>query len=122
MKNGSSRRTFLEGITKTAGAVTLGSIATRWPARASEGVPREAMSPGIDSLKDLALRKGILYGAATEHGKLSGDPEFAALFAQQCDLLVPEGELKWNVPRGRRPTLLTSAPRMSCSRSRNNIR
>ena len=60
---------------------------------------RETMSPGIDSLKDLALRKGILYGAATQHGKLSGDPEFAALFAQQCDLLVPEGELKWNTLR-----------------------
>ena len=99
VNNNSSRRTFLAGISKAAGAITLGPIAGAWAAVHKDEEFHEAQPPGIESLKDLAARKGILYGAATEHGKLSGDAAFAALFAQQCDLLVPEGELKWNTLR-----------------------
>ena len=53
-------------------------------------------------LRDHAACKGFLYGAAAHDSYLSSNPEFARTFAQQCGILVPEGELKWNVLR---PTL-----------------
>lgn len=99
MTNSSSRRKFIEGISKTAGAMTLEPFAGAWPRTGNAIEFPNAAAPGIEQLKDLAERKGLLYGTATEHGKLSGDPAFAALVAQQCDLLVPEGELKWNTLR-----------------------
>src|ERR1700719_4596946 len=50
-------------------------------------------------LKARASRKGLLYGAAASQKRLEADSAYAALFADQCGVLVPEGELKWNVLR-----------------------
>jgi endo-1,4-beta-xylanase len=50
-------------------------------------------------LKTHASRKGLLYGGAALQRHLEADPEYAALFANQCGVLVPEGELKWNALR-----------------------
>lgn len=50
-------------------------------------------------LKVHASRRGLLYGAAASQRPLNSDAEYSALFANQCGLLVPEGELKWNVLR-----------------------
>src|SRR5437868_5586841 len=50
-------------------------------------------------LKTHAGRKGLLYGGAALQRRLQVDPAYAALFASQCGVLVPEGELKWNVLR-----------------------
>lgn len=50
-------------------------------------------------LKARASRNGLLYGAAASRKYLQADPAYAALFANQCGVLVPEGELKWNVLR-----------------------
>ena len=55
--------------------------------------------PGENSLKELASRHGILYGAAATKTHLSSDPTFAASFVGQCALLVPEVELKWDALR-----------------------
>jgi endo-1,4-beta-xylanase len=41
----------------------------------------------------------VLYGGAALQRRLQADPEYAAHFANQCGVLVPEGELKWNVLR-----------------------
>lgn len=50
-------------------------------------------------LRHYAERKGLRYGAAIQRNYLSRDPEFAACFARECHLLVPEGELKWRTLR-----------------------
>jgi endo-1,4-beta-xylanase len=51
------------------------------------------------SLKEAAASRKIIYGAAATKTHLSGDPAFAAAFVGQCDILVPEVELKWDALR-----------------------
>ena len=46
-------------------------------------------------LRDRAAAKGLLYGATSQKYILSTNANFAAHFAQECGILVPEGELKW---------------------------
>jgi len=50
-------------------------------------------------LRDRAAAKGLVYGAASSHIRLSSDKIFAAHFAQECAILVPEWELKWGTLR-----------------------
>jgi endo-1,4-beta-xylanase len=52
--------------------------------------------PPSGSLRDVASNRGLLYGAAASKSHLSSDQEFAAVFAEQCAILVPEIELKWD--------------------------
>lgn len=47
-------------------------------------------------LKELAADKDILFGASARYNQVISDEQFAALFAQECSLLVPEWELKWS--------------------------
>ncbi len=54
---------------------------------------------GNAPLRDRATAKKLLYGAAGEYRTLSSDKEFAACFARECAILVPEGELKWKALR-----------------------
>ncbi|WAL58532.1 endo-1,4-beta-xylanase [Thermocoleostomius sinensis] len=51
------------------------------------------------SLGSYAKEQGILYGAAAKHNTLSSDSEFATIFSQECRVLVPENDLKWEVVR-----------------------
>lgn len=51
------------------------------------------------SLRKYAGAKGMLYGAAGRSSALSKDPEFAQIFAQECNILVTESELKWKALR-----------------------
>lgn len=53
-------------------------------------------APADASLAALAGRRGLLYGAATKERTLRNDPQFAAAFARECAILVPEYELKWS--------------------------
>lgn len=46
------------------------------------------------TLKELAARKGLLYGACAKFSELSTDAEMATQFAHECAILVPENELK----------------------------
>jgi endo-1,4-beta-xylanase len=57
-----------------------------------------ALSPTV-ALKDHAARRGLLFGAATQQSILASDGRFSAEFSQECGILVPEGELKWNALR-----------------------
>ncbi|PMB26159.1 endo-1,4-beta-xylanase [Fischerella thermalis] len=50
-------------------------------------------------LKKRASAKGIIYGAATRRDLLESNPKLASSFVQQCGILVPEWELKWNFLR-----------------------
>lgn len=95
MKRVMSRREAMKTAGIAAGGMALGGIAEGWALSAESS----AASTIGASIKDHAGARGILYGAATEHGKLENDPQFAQLFAEQCALLVPEGELKWRTLR-----------------------
>jgi endo-1,4-beta-xylanase len=89
-----SRRAFVA----TAGAMAAGLLASQ-PLNASVDTCDIEVPPESKSLRDHASRKGLLYGAATQRSILQGDPAFAAVFAEQCGLLVPENELKWDIVR-----------------------
>jgi len=54
---------------------------------------------GNKSLRDRAAAKGLIYGAATLYEHLYSDREFAQSFAQECGILVTEGNLKWGAIR-----------------------
>ena len=60
-------------------------------------------------LRDLAKAKGLYFGSAVgagPKGALTGsfeDPEYRAILARECGVLVPENELKWYVVRARGP-------------------
>jgi endo-1,4-beta-xylanase len=51
---------------------------------------------GEASLKQRALDKKLIYGAAALYKDLSTQTEFATSFAQECGMLVPEWEFKWS--------------------------
>lgn len=65
---------------------------------------REFLVDGQTALKDRAAAKGILYGAASAYEILSSDTEFASRYTRDCDILIPENDLKW---RTLRPTSTT---------------
>jgi endo-1,4-beta-xylanase len=78
----------------------MGALATANKLAPASNLANQAAQPAnADSLKNHAARRGLLYGAATHDSYLSSDARFADTFAQQCGILVPEGELKWNVLR-----------------------
>lgn len=47
------------------------------------------------TLRELASRKGVLYGACAKYPELSSDSEIMVHYARECAVLVPENELKW---------------------------
>jgi endo-1,4-beta-xylanase len=91
MRKDVSRREFIS----TVGTMGAGALALRTPNLAGS----LAAGSREQSLRDLAASRGLLYGAATQRSILAGDPQFAAAFAQQCGMLVPENELKWDFIR-----------------------
>jgi endo-1,4-beta-xylanase len=86
-----SRRQFMWGV----GTVAAGALAN--PPLDLPVYP--AVAPEEERLRDRAAKRGLLYGAATQRSILTGDLNFAAAFAQQCGVLIPENELKWDVVR-----------------------
>ena len=66
------------------------------------GVPPLGSSPATgDSLKALANRSGRRFGSALAWGDPGADrgsfanPAYAAILERECELLVPENEMKW---------------------------
>jgi endo-1,4-beta-xylanase len=51
------------------------------------------------SLKARAASANLIYGSASGKHRLATDTEFTASFVQDCQMLVPESELKWIVLR-----------------------
>jgi endo-1,4-beta-xylanase len=106
------RRTFLLGT----GALTGMGIVTasgRWhPEQTSvSAVPatRSFQVAGSESLRQRAAAKGLLYGAALQTTQIEKDPAFAKAIARECNILVPERELKWRILRPR-PSVYNFAP------------
>lgn len=81
------------------GAIMVGSGALASP-------PLTARGTGAGpSLKSLAARSGRQYGSAVAWGRPGQDrgsianPLYTAILARECNLLVPENELKWQFSR-----------------------
>jgi endo-1,4-beta-xylanase len=91
-----SRRAFLSG---TSGAVLGASPMARSFGWIGDARSASARVPPESSLKEIAVQHGFLYGAAATKTHLSSDTAFAASFVEQCGILVPEVELKWDVLR-----------------------
>ncbi|MBW4671806.1 MAG: endo-1,4-beta-xylanase [Cyanomargarita calcarea GSE-NOS-MK-12-04C] len=54
---------------------------------------------GQSPLRKRAVARGFLSGAAGNYPTLSTDAALRNLFAQECSILVPENELKWDTLR-----------------------
>lgn len=61
---------------------------------------------GNTALKERAVAKKLLYGAATSYFKLNLDANFATSFLSECGILMAEGDLLWCAMR---PTIKTFA-------------
>jgi endo-1,4-beta-xylanase len=64
----------------------VGAAALAWP-----GV---ALAEGSNTLRDIAAAKNLLVGAAVPQRQLV-QPDFAALLAAQCSIVVAENAMKW---------------------------
>jgi endo-1,4-beta-xylanase len=79
-------------------------------ALASPALAQTAEGHHFPTLRELAQAKGLHFGSAVgagPKGALTGsfeDPQYRAILARECGLLVPENELKWYVVRNGGPT------------------
>ncbi|WP_343525900.1 endo-1,4-beta-xylanase [Sphingomonas sp.] len=91
-----TRRQQLAGV---AGGLIMGAL------------PSTLHAAGDEPLKDLAARKGILFGTAISAGQSSpmADPGYGAIVARECAVLVPENEMKVYV-LGHDPQALNFGP------------
>ena len=96
------RRAFLFGLGTLAGTSALASGEFRHLNNQIQKIGDEERDFTVEStapLRDQAAAKGLIYGAASHYRFLSSNPKFAACFAQECAMLVPEAELKWKALR-----------------------
>jgi endo-1,4-beta-xylanase len=97
------RRAFLRRVCAVLG-VAAGSAVFPFPDlwaqepkdAGAQAAPADGKEP---SLRASAAAKGLIYGAAASSGALRLHKEFAARFAEECAILVPEWELKWQAVR-----------------------
>jgi endo-1,4-beta-xylanase len=81
-----SRREFL---TSTAGGLALGLTGSPAMRRAAFAAQPPRAAAVIDSAP-------IPYGAAVRSGALASDAAYRAAVAGMCQIIVPEGEMKWS--------------------------
>jgi endo-1,4-beta-xylanase len=96
------RRTFLLGTGALTG-MGLVTASERWHSKQTSvsAVPptRNFTVSGKQTLRQRAVAKGLLYGAALQAKQVETDSAFAKVIAQECNIIVPESELKWRVLR-----------------------
>src|SRR4249920_3618744 len=90
----SNRREFLQGL---LGAAILGTGCSKH----LEGSTRSTVSSSLvaDALRSHAQARGLFYGAAATHQQVMKDQAFSDTLVEQCGMLVPETELKWQALR-----------------------
>ena len=59
----------------------------------------KVLSRTLGSLRETAASKGILFGSMVLKNGLAEDTEYADLVAQQCGIIAPGNELKWDTLR-----------------------
>ena len=101
------RRRFLARLRDLAAigavaGVALPAIASCHSQRAVEpNAGSRFPDPGLGTapLRDRAAARGLIFGAAAHSWVLADDPAFAARLVEECEMLVPEDELKWGTLR-----------------------
>jgi endo-1,4-beta-xylanase len=63
-------------------------------ALAASALPQTLKAGPSAPLREIAAQKGLLAGTAVSYAQLQR-PEFAALLADQCSILVSENDMKW---------------------------
>jgi endo-1,4-beta-xylanase len=94
-----NRRFFLQATSATLGTQVLSTVKTVWSVHSS---PLAMANPALEvqrTLSDRAAAKGLLYGAASTARKIQQDAAFASAVARECNLFVPENDLKWKALR-----------------------
>src|SRR5437868_1448346 len=96
MDNFRSRRTFFKEFGTVLGGLIL-APRSAWfsPSLGPHGSAGLASASAVP-LKKLAADKGLLFGCAVNRRNIS-DKDYAELVAEQCSIIVPALELKWNV-------------------------
>ncbi len=90
------------GLSVLAGvsAHTVGKTFDEYNTQAIEDVKKRSFEvSGQAPLKKRAAAIGLIYGAATMQNHLVSDTNFNSSFVQECGILVPENELKWDTLR-----------------------
>ena len=89
-----SRRSFLSkmGFLTAGNAITFAPSFTKY-------LYAKIMKTTTNSLRKQAGKSGLLYGAATGFDQLTTDNYFTNHLSDECAILVPETELKWNALR-----------------------
>ena len=80
-----NRRRFI-----AAGLAALGS-------GVNSVMPISSHAEEILALRNLAAKKGLLYGTTISARQITGDPPFVDLALQQAGLVVAENDMKWQV-------------------------
>ena len=97
------RRAFLMSLSASVGAGAF-AIASKSKQLNSQTQPISLEDRDFAVIKEAPLRdravvKDLLYGAASSYYTMSSNPGVAELLAQECAILVPENELKWEALR-----------------------
>lgn len=101
-----SRRTALTGLASLSVTACGGGGSGGTPGIASTPTPTPALAPApTPSLDAIARRGGRRFGTAiastpgrTSAGSIQ-NPEYSAVVAHECGLVVPENEMKWQAVR-----------------------
>jgi endo-1,4-beta-xylanase len=92
---GVTRRGFIWSAAAAAGSCALPVLDSSTSLRLRQNeAPQNSGSTNVP-LKDRAARRGLLCGSAVTQTHLSHDSAFQAAVAAQCNIMVPEVELKW---------------------------
>ncbi|MGH7999575.1 MAG: endo-1,4-beta-xylanase, partial [Brasilonema sp.] len=99
------RRRFLYiGLSGLAGATAVAvgkNIDPIYYSHAFDNPKRDFRVTGQNPLNKRAAAKGLIYGAACGRDLLASDKNLEASIVQECGILVPENELKWQLVQPR---------------------
>ena len=89
-----TRREFMEDAGSAAATCALMPLHSSIPFGNNSGA--QDSGGQRTPLRDRAARKGLLYGSSAQRKEFEADPRLEATFAAQCNILVPELDLKWD--------------------------
>jgi endo-1,4-beta-xylanase len=78
----------------TAACVQRAGLASMW-----DSAPAGHTPLALSSLQEVAASRGILFGSMVLKKTLATEPKYVDLVTQQCGIIVPGNELKWDALR-----------------------
>jgi endo-1,4-beta-xylanase len=94
-----NRRFFLQSAAVIGGTQVMSAAKTVWRSHSSSLAIAHSGLEAALPLCHWAAAKGLLYGAASTARKMQRDAAFTAAVARECNLFVPENDLKWKTLR-----------------------